>query len=119
MTRGVAIARDRVFLFVRGGHTVPPMSATISFPVFRRTHRRTLSDLLEDGVAIGFARSDDRRELQRLAALDSSDVLDGPVVTGRIDGELCAAVSLYDGRTIANPFVRTRELVDALRKLAR
>jgi hypothetical protein len=26
-------------------------------------HRRTLSDLLEDGVAIGFARSDDRREL--------------------------------------------------------
>jgi hypothetical protein len=28
-------------------------------------------------------------------------------------------VSLYDGRTIANPFVRTRELVDALRRLAR
>jgi hypothetical protein len=82
MTCGVAIARDRVFLFVRGGHTVPPMTATISFPVFRRTHRRTLSDLLEDG-------------------------------------ELCAAVSLYDGRTIANPFVRTRELVDALRQLAR
>jgi hypothetical protein len=95
------------------------MTATISFPVFRRTHRRTLSDLLEDGVAIGFARSDDRRELERLAALDSSESLDGPVVTGRIDGELCAAVSLYDGRTIANPFVRTRELVDALRQLAR
>ena len=78
------------------------MTATISFPVFRRTHRRTLSDLLEDGVA-----------------LDSSETLDGPVVTGRIDGELCAAVSLYDGRAISNPFVRTRELVDALRQLAR
>ena len=61
MTRGVAIARDRVFLFIRGGHTVPPMTATISFPVFRRTH--------------------------------------------------C--------RTIANPFVRTREVVDALRMPAR
>jgi hypothetical protein len=93
------------------------MTATISFPVFRRTHRRTLSDLLEDGVAIGFASSDD--ELERLAALDSSDSLQGPVVAGRIDGELAAAVSLYDGRTIANPFVRTRELVDALRRLAR
>ena len=63
MTWGVAIVRDRVFLFIRGGHTVPPMTATISFPVFRRTHRRSLSDLLEDGVAIGFMRSDDRREL--------------------------------------------------------
>ena len=37
------------------------MTATISFPVFRRTHRRTLSDLLEDGVTIGF--TSDRREL--------------------------------------------------------
>ena len=104
MTWGVAIARDVVFLFIRGGHTVPPMTATISFPVFRRTHRRSLSDLLEDGVAV---------------ALDSSETLDGPVVTGRIDGELCAAVSLYDGRAISNPFVRTRDLVDALRQLAR
>jgi hypothetical protein len=93
------------------------MTATISFPVFRRTHRRTLSDLLEDGVTIGVTSPDD--ELDRLAALDSSDSLHGPVVTGRIDGELCAAVSLYDGRTIANPFVRTRDLVDALRQLAR
>jgi hypothetical protein len=63
MTSGVAIAHDRVFLFIRGGHTVPPMTSTIAFPVFRRTHRRTLSDLLEDGVTIGFARSNDRREL--------------------------------------------------------
>jgi hypothetical protein len=93
------------------------MTATIAFPLFRRTHRRTLSDLLEDGVTIGF--TSDRDELERLAALDSSEILDGPVVTGCIDGELCAAVSLYDGRTIANPFVRTRELVDALRRLAR
>ena len=77
MTRGVAIAHDRVFLFIQGGHTVLPMSATLSFPVFRRTHRRSLSDLLEDGVAVGFARSDDRRGLERLAALDSSAVLDG------------------------------------------
>lgn len=95
------------------------MTATISFPVFRRTHRRTLSDLLEDGVAVGFARSGDRRELDRLAALDSSESLTGPVVTGRIGGELAAAVSLDDGRTIANPFVSTRDLVDALRRLAR
>lgn len=46
MRSRVAIARHVVFLFVRSGHTVPPMTATISVPVIRRT----LSDLLVDAL---------------------------------------------------------------------
>ena len=90
MTRGVTMGRDRVFLLVGGGRTVP----------------------------VRVAGSHDRRDLERLAALDSSDVLTGRVLTGSVDGELRAAVSLDDGRAIANPFVATRDLVDSLRALA-
>jgi hypothetical protein len=85
--------------------------------LFRR-RRAYLSDLLEKGVAVAVARPSDRRDLDRLAALDSSDALTGRVLTGRVDGELRAAVSLDDGRAIANPFVPTVDLVQALRRLA-
>ena len=115
MTRGVTMARDRVFLFVGGDRTVPAM--TSSLPLLRR-HRHAVSDLLESGISVRVAGGDDLRELERLAALDSAVTLTGRVLTGRVDGELCAAVSLDDGRAIANPFVATGDLVDALRRIA-
>jgi hypothetical protein len=90
---------------------------TTPHTLFRR-RRPYLSDLMENGVSVAFARASDQRDLDRLAALDSSDTLTGRVVCGRVDGELRAAVSLDDGRAIANPFVPTVDLVDALRRLA-
>jgi hypothetical protein len=53
-----------------------------------RRRPRSLPDLLESGISV------------------------------RVDGELRAAVSLDDGRAIANPFVATRDLVDTLRRIA-
>ena len=62
-------------------------------------------------LLIYLARTDDRRELHRLAALDSSDPLQGDVLLGRVDGELRAALSLSDGRVVADPFTRTAHVV--------
>ena len=115
MTRGVTMARDRVFLFVGGGRTVPAMTSSPSLLLRRR---RPVPALFESGIAVRVAGTHDRRDLERLAALDSADVPTGRVLTGRVDGELRAAVSLDDGRAIANPFVPTRDLVDALRRIA-
>jgi hypothetical protein len=115
MTRGVAIAAERVFLFPVGSRTVPAMTASLSL---LRRRRGSVSDLLESGISVRVADSQDRRDLDRLAALDSADPLTGRILTGRVDGELRAALSLDDGRAIANPFIATRDLVDSLRALA-
>ena len=53
------------------------------------------------------ATSDDERALQRLAGLDSQRPFAGPALVGEIDGVPAAAVSLTDGRVIADPFKRT------------
>jgi hypothetical protein len=66
-------------------------------------------------LQINLAHTDDRRELHRLAALDSSEPLQGDVLLGRIDGKLRAALSLRDGRVVADPFARTAHLVRILR----
>jgi hypothetical protein len=61
----------------------------------------------------------DRRELARLAELDSAEPLRGRVLVGRIDGVLRAALSLDEDRVIADPFAPTRALVALLRQRAR
>jgi hypothetical protein len=61
------------------------------------------------------AEHTDWYDLDRLAELDSAEPLDGEVVIGRIDGEVRAALSLRDGRVVADPFVRTTDLVEVLK----
>lgn len=56
----------------------------------------------------------DQAALERVAALDSAPALHGDALVAEVDGDIRAAVSLTDGRVIANPFVRTAELVDLL-----
>ncbi len=58
--------------------------------------------------------STDRAAVVRLAALDSSTPLEGPVLGLELDGRLVAAVSLADGASIADPFRRTAEARDLL-----
>jgi hypothetical protein len=93
MTRGVRIGGDRVFLRRNRGRKLPPMSSLL----IRR------------------ANMSDNRELNRLAALDSSDPLHGDILLARADGELRAALSLADGRVVADPFARTAHIVRTLR----
>ena len=69
-------------------------------------------------IQIRAAGEDDAPALRRLAALDSAPVLHGDVLIATLDGELRAALSLRDGRAIADPFSRTADLVELLRTRA-
>jgi hypothetical protein len=61
------------------------------------------------------ATEQDEHALHRLAGLDSQRRISGPALIGEIDGVPAAAVSLTDGRTVADPFQPT----DVLRQLLR
>jgi hypothetical protein len=57
----------------------------------------------------------DRRELSKLAALDSHAPLEGAVLGVEVEGELRAAISVASGDLVADPFIRTGELGALLR----
>ncbi|HSD77829.1 MAG TPA: hypothetical protein VLA98_10500 [Solirubrobacteraceae bacterium] len=61
------------------------------------------------------AASDEDRVARRLAALDSAPPLRGPVLLALADGEPVAALSLADGRAVADPFRPSAEAVALLR----
>ena len=65
-------------------------------------------------VTIRHGLPDDGLALLRLAALDSAEPLQQPVLVADVDGELHAALSLRDGAVIADPFRRTSLLVELL-----
>jgi hypothetical protein len=69
-------------------------------------------------IQIRASRPDDADALRRLAEVDSAAVLRGDVLVATVDGELRAALSLSDGRTIADPFTRTADVVELLRTRA-
>ena len=56
------------------------------------------------------ATPDDAVALRELAELDSRPALLGPALIGEIDGLPAAAVSLVDGRVVADPFKATARL---------
>jgi hypothetical protein len=66
-------------------------------------------------ITIRQATSDDAFALRRLAALDDRPALHGDALLAEQAGELRAALSLEDGRTVANPFAPTAALVEMLR----
>ncbi len=67
-------------------------------------------------VTIRLATGDDQPALAQLAALDSADNLPhDSALLAVVAGELRAAVSLYDGSAIADPFYPTAHLVGLLR----
>jgi hypothetical protein len=61
------------------------------------------------------ATDDDDAVVAQLAALDSARPPSGRVLIGEIDGSPAAALSLSDGRVVADPFRRTDLLVVHLR----
>jgi hypothetical protein len=84
-----------------------------------RTLSHTHSSLRADAEAeltVRPAQYSDYDALERLAALDSARPLaGGQVLVAEVDGRLVAAVSLHDGRAIADPFVPSAEAVEILR----
>jgi hypothetical protein len=72
-----------------------------------------------NGYTIRYATVDDVPALRRLAGLDSQSLFCGPALIGEIDGVPAAALSLADGRVIADPFQRTARLTPLLHLRAR
>ncbi len=71
-------------------------------------------------VTVRLATSDDRRELERLAALDGAEAPPAsPVLIGAVMQRPVVALSLADGNLVADPFTPTCELVELLRLRAR
>jgi hypothetical protein len=60
-------------------------------------------------IALRRAGDDELADVARLAALDSARPLDGDVLVALVDGRLVAAISLDDGRVIADPLAPTTE----------
>ena len=58
--------------------------------------------------------SADRAELERLATLDSASPPRGPALVAESDARMIAALPLGAGRTIADPFEPTAEIVALL-----
>jgi hypothetical protein len=54
----------------------------------------------------------------RIAALDSSRVPAAPLLVAEVNGQVRAVLSIEDGRTIADPFYPTSDLVELLRTRA-
>jgi hypothetical protein len=70
-------------------------------------------------VTIRPAAPGDGEALLRLAALDSAQLPDGPVLLGLVDDEPWAALALESGAAVADPFRRSAEVVALLRERAR
>jgi len=67
------------------------------------------------GIVIRIAIAGDRGSLERLAELDSTEALIGAALIGESGGRAVAALSLNDGKVIADPFVASTEILELLR----
>jgi hypothetical protein len=65
-------------------------------------------------IAIRPAAADEAADVRRLAYLDSQRPLRGDVLLALQDAVPVAAVSLEDGRVVADPFRKTADLVTLL-----
>jgi hypothetical protein len=70
-------------------------------------------------LTIRSATAADTAALARLAALDSSVIPTGDIFVAEQDDRLIAAVSARDGAAIADPFTRSADAVEILRRRAR
>jgi hypothetical protein len=61
------------------------------------------------------ATSADTADLERLAALDSASPLEGEVILVQAGGDVRAALSVDNGRVVADPFWPSADLVELLR----
>lgn len=66
-------------------------------------------------VTLRLAEEKEAPAVRQLAQLDSARDLKEPVLLAVVDGDAVAALSLRDGRSVANPFIRTSEAIDLLR----
>lgn len=74
--------------------------------------------MTDSSLTIRLATDLDVRGLRRLAALDTAPFPAEPVLLATECGRLVAALSLADGRAVADPFVPSAGTVEVLRARA-
>ncbi|MFL5895348.1 MAG: hypothetical protein ACJ76Z_09550 [Thermoleophilaceae bacterium] len=67
-----------------------------------------------EALVIRPANGEDAARLERLAQLDSAPTPSGPTLVAELDGVLVAALPLYDGAPVADPFVRSAPFLKML-----
>ncbi len=67
-------------------------------------------------ITLRSAVAADRPALERLAALDSRRVPEGPLLVAESESRILALVAEIDGSIAADPFVRTADTVELLRQ---
>ena len=72
-----------------------------------------------NNLTIRSATAADADALATLAALDSREIPAAPHLIATDGDQLIAAVSSHDGAAIADPFVRSADVVELLRRRAR
>jgi hypothetical protein len=70
-------------------------------------------------LTIRRAGPEDQQSLFALAMVDSALPLIGDVLVAQLERSLIAAISLEDGRVVADPFRRTADTVEVLRLRAK
>jgi hypothetical protein len=78
-----------------------------------------LTRIRNSGVTLKLANAEDQAVVDVIAELDSARTLSGRALIAFVDGWPVAALSLEDGRVVANPFAPTEEAVVLLRLRAR
>ena len=77
--------------------------------------RRSIFLVMTNPITIRQSTEADEPVLRQLAELDSAPPIRGPVLVAEQGERAVAAISLDGMREIADPFVRTREVVALLR----
>jgi hypothetical protein len=67
-------------------------------------------------VTIRLAARPDGEAIAKVAERDSQPTPPGPHLVAERDGSIVAVLSLRNGKVVADPFRRTRELVELLRE---
>jgi hypothetical protein len=65
-------------------------------------------------ITIRFSTNADRERILELAELDARAAPQGEAMLAEVEGRLVAAVGVADGRSVADPFVLTGEVLDVL-----
>jgi hypothetical protein len=73
---------------------------------------------MTSAITIRASTPADRRQIVRLAELDSSRAPADQALLAFVDGKLLAAVGVADGHAVADPFEGTADLVELLRMRA-
>jgi hypothetical protein len=101
-------------------HRVRELSGHLSQALARRRTPISFEVELTGPILIRYSRDDDQVALERLAALDSRMLPEGPFLLAEVHGELVAAAPLdRDTEPLSDPFLPTASIRELLKLRAR